>query len=279
MINSTGYQLRLKDWQALQNSEHGPDWDAVPWATQCYELIEDFKALLTGSPAAPATYVKDDWEGIRIFRELAFYGRYGAFLAPRTPAEGKKWLSQAVPRAQGLIELAPGRALNYIPEAIHACSKGRVQLECGAGFIDQHAVALLAGVSTGRVRNLTFGANAIFTLTDGQIPVEQAAAWLKTRPGFWASIWQEDSREDGVVTVPEASDGTVFHPGLRRRNGYTIGEKGSEVTVETYDEALAELTRMKEPRWRRPNKEGNWGIVKAVSWVEWKRNELNQLRA
>lgn len=279
MTNSTGYELRLKDWAKLQDSEHGPDWDVMPWAAQCFELIEDFRAMLTGSPPATATYVQDEWEGVRLFRELAFYGRYGAFLTPRTPAEAQEWLSKSIPRAQGMIELAPGRALSGVPQGILTCARGRLQLEAGTGLIDHYAVALLGGVSLGRIRNLTFGADAVFTSTDGQVPVEQAASWLKHRPGFWPSIWQEDTEQDDIVAVPEASDGTVFHPGLRRRNGYTIGEKGSEATIETYDEALAELTRMKEPRWRRPNKEGNWGIVKGVSWVDWKRSELNQLRA
>ncbi len=79
--------------------------------------------------------------------------------------------------------------------------------------------------------------------------------------------------------MPQASDGTVFHPGLRRRNGYMIGAKGAEQVIESYDEALISLSEMHEPRWRRPNPEGNWGIVKGISWVTLPRRELYQRRA
>jgi hypothetical protein len=190
-------------------------------------------------------------------------------------------ISQSLLRAERLKDLAPPSVGNEIPSAILTCAKGRRILENGKGLISPYAVALLGGASPGRVRNLMFGANAVFTSVDGEIPVEQAAAWLKPRAEFWPSIWQEDEHEEedeGLVTVPQASDGTVFHPALRRRNGYTIGEKGSERTLDSYEDALATLIQMKEPRWRRPNKEGNWGIVKGVSWVTWARRELNQLR-
>ncbi|MDX0442488.1 hypothetical protein GOD94_27690 [Sinorhizobium medicae] len=78
--------------------------------------------------------------------------------------------------------------------------------------------------------------------------------------------------------MPQASDGTVFHPGLRRRSGYMVGEKGSEQTIEDFDAALDTLTRMDEPRWRRPNAQGNWGIVKGVEWVTFSRRDLNAIK-
>jgi len=81
-----------------------------------------------------------------------------------------------------------------------------------------------------------------------------------------------------TVRVPQASDGTVFHPGLRRRSGYMVGEKGSELTIENYDKALKILEDMDVPRWRRPNSQGNWGIVKAVGWTAFSRRELNNIK-
>jgi len=66
--------------------------------------------------------------------------------------------------------------------------------------------------------------------------------------------------------VPVASDGTWFHSGLGRASGYTIGAKGDEVVVESYMAALAQLQLMSKARWRRPNPQGNWGIVTAVDW-------------
>jgi hypothetical protein len=281
VTTSTGYKLRLNDWESLPTGEHGKYWDVISWTSECLAQIRDFETMLTGFGAlAPTIPVGEDWAGIHLFRELAFYGRYGAFLTQRTPDEGSEWISGALLRAERVKELAPPTVGNEIPSAIIACAKGRQILESGEGLISPYAVALLGGASPGRVRNLMFGTNAVFTSIDGDIPVEQAAAWLKPRAEFWPSIWQEEYTEEGgdFVTVPQASDGTVFHPGLRRRNGYTIGEKGSEQKLDRYEDALDALTGMKEPRWRRPNKEGNWGIVKGVSWVTWARRELNQLR-
>jgi len=67
--------------------------------------------------------------------------------------------------------------------------------------------------------------------------------------------------------VPVARDGSWFSPDLRRpRGGYTIGAKGEEFVVANYAEALASLRLMNVPRWRRPNANGNWGIVAAIEW-------------
>jgi hypothetical protein len=55
---------------------------------------------------------------------------------------------------------------------------------------------------------------------------------------------------------------TFFLPSCRMAGGYRIGAKGEEVTVADYWAALAQLTAMKPPRFRRPNGEGNFGIVK-----------------
>lgn len=81
-----------------------------------------------------------------------------------------------------------------------------------------------------------------------------------------------------AVRVPQASDGTVFHPGLRRRSGYMVGEKGQELTIENYDAALRALSEMDVPRWRRPNSQGNWGIVKASGWTVLSRRDLNSMK-
>jgi hypothetical protein len=60
-----------------------------------------------------------------------------------------------------------------------------------------------------------------------------------------------------------ARDGTTFHPiRCRRAGGYWIGAKGSERKVPSYPAAVAALA-MPVPRWRRPNRRGYWGIVRA----------------
>jgi hypothetical protein len=147
--------------------------------------------------------------------------------------------------------------------------------------VEPLALAVLGGISEGRIRNLMSGAAAEIRSIAGKIPASDASRWLQGRAAFWPSVWQDDEQEENgmdKIKVPQAADGTVFHPGLRRRSGYMIGEKGDEITVENFDVALKALVDMKEPRWRRPNSQGNWGIVKGVSWVPYTRLELNDIK-
>ena len=67
--------------------------------------------------------------------------------------------------------------------------------------------------------------------------------------------------------VPVAKDGSWFSPDLLRAGAYRIGPKGEEVVVKSYADALNGLRLMKSPYWRRPNSNGNWGIVAGVRWV------------
>jgi hypothetical protein len=70
-----------------------------------------------------------------------------------------------------------------------------------------------------------------------------------------------------VLFVPVARDGSWFDPAsCRNARGYTIGPKGAEQAVDDYKEAVARLSRMSTPYWRRPNERGHWGIVSGVSW-------------
>src|SRR5690606_4014061 len=62
---------------------------------------------------------------------------------------------------------------------------------------------------------------------------------------------------DPSCRVPVAGDGTWFGPHLLRSGQFTIGEKGSELRLDSYEDALAALSCMPVPRWRRPNKNGN----------------------
>lgn len=68
--------------------------------------------------------------------------------------------------------------------------------------------------------------------------------------------------------VPVAKDGSWFGPHLARRDGsYTIGSKGEEMQLASFEQALRHLEKMATPRWRRPNAKGNWGIVSGVEWI------------
>lgn len=67
--------------------------------------------------------------------------------------------------------------------------------------------------------------------------------------------------------VPFASDGTWFGPHLQRQTGkFKVGKKGKERKYSSFEQALAFLRSVPTAHWRRPNKEGNWGIVSAVEW-------------
>ena len=132
----------------------------------------------------------------------------------------------------------------------------------------------------------------------GLIPASNAHQWLSDR-GFTPSIWrevlalaplsenwgedvvfetvEEDEIIDDYIFVPVAKDGSIFAPSLARgrdRQVYTIGAKGSEQTFESFEEALGVLCTMTKAYWRRPNDNGNWGIVGAESWRRVRRSQL-----
>lgn len=80
-----------------------------------------------------------------------------------------------------------------------------------------------------------------------------------------------EDRYAGLM-VPGAKDGTVFHPDICSNNGrYQVGDKGKERKFDNYFEALEYLQKMQTACWRRPNKNGNWGGVKAIRWVRLER--------
>jgi hypothetical protein len=60
----------------------------------------------------------------------------------------------------------------------------------------------------------------------------------------------------------------VFSPALGGSGGFTVGAKGDERKIADFDEALAFLKTQPTARWRRPNDQGNWGIVTGIRWVD-----------
>ncbi len=68
--------------------------------------------------------------------------------------------------------------------------------------------------------------------------------------------------------TPVAADGSVFDAvTCLRAGGYWIGPKGREHKFIRYEDALVALALMRKPRWRRPNANGNWGIVLGRRWA------------
>jgi hypothetical protein len=77
------------------------------------------------------------------------------------------------------------------------------------------------------------------------------------------------------------SDGSksLFLPDVKMTKGFQIGAKGEERNLSDYWEALAELSKMSTPRFRRRNKNGTPGIVKCEfgNIEEVKRSHIEEL--
>lgn len=109
------------------------------------------------------------------------------------------------------------------------------------------------------------------------INIAHCAQWLKSRIDFKPTkdISQVNLDESHLIIVPVAADGSYFSPACAyKRGGYTVGEKGDEIKIDTFDEALAHLVAMPHAKWRRPNASGNYGIVSAVDWKRVDKREL-----
>jgi hypothetical protein len=97
------------------------------------------------------------------------------------------------------------------------------------------------------------------TLTSGLKGIQEAKSVTQTISG--------SAEYHGKV--PYAKDGTFFCEDFcAKRTGYTVGEKGNEQLFDKYQDALEYLKKMPTAKWRRPNPNGNWGIVSAVDWAE-----------
>jgi hypothetical protein len=248
-------------------------YDPMPWR----------KALENVGPGAWTA-----WEMGECFRELGLYGRFGVTDAdiPVKDREGR--IEDLLMRAEVFIKESgfdqPGDAGGQ-PLKIVRLARSRRSLDKGIGDVDPGSLAIFGGWSEGRVRNMMSGADRVFENTGGQVPAVSAMDVLKDRPAFFDSLWSaaddEPSKADkhfqDARFVPVARDGSIFHPGLTRGGSYTIGAKGDEVTLATFEEALAALHLMSNPAWRRPNAIGNWGLVKGVEWTRMDRADLEKM--
>ncbi|MBZ9755259.1 hypothetical protein LB524_08170 [Mesorhizobium sp. ESP6-5] len=276
---SDEYLLRYQHWQSRRISESNEDWDVRPWLKSTCAAFEEFVLKARGREIEQFQDF-GAWKAVLLFENLAFFGLYGAVLEEPEPEDARRIIELGLQDGEKMVALGD-RPSRSVPGFILDLAASRRALDEGHGSIDPTSLATFAGLSVGRVHNLMSGKDAQFASENGRIPVEQAAAWLAGRSAFWPSIWQEP--KDAADTserfrVPVASDGTIFHPGLRRRSGFMVGEKGSERLFDTFDQALAALHEIREPRWRRPNAQGNWGIVKATGWTFITKKELNTFR-
>jgi hypothetical protein len=159
-------------------------------------------------------------------------------------------------------------------------SEARIRLDTGKS-VSAEQLAALAGIGLRSLQNLlTKKGTGLTSGPDGRIAPAVALEWLRSRESFRESIWMDPRRETDepdseahdddalgeYLFVPVAADGTAFTPDCRRGAGYTVGLKGEELPFEDYRAALAHVAAMTRPAWRRPNPNGNWGIVRADRW-------------
>lgn len=99
-----------------------------------------------------------------------------------------------------------------------------------------------------------------------RLPVSKPAGKSGHAALLTRSAISDDSILGASSLVPVAKCGSWFGPHLARAGKFTIGAKGEEIPYHDYLEALAALRAMTAPRWRRPNGNGNWGIVTGIEW-------------
>ncbi|MEE2878750.1 MAG: hypothetical protein VX593_07075 [Pseudomonadota bacterium] len=220
----------------------------------------------------------------------AQFGIYGVTPASIVVSERSAWIDAVVAEVcdfssrKTVAALGPSNAILRIA----AIASSRQAMDHGEGEVDLSSLAIFGDVTEGRLRNLlSDAASALKRGPNGGVSASSALAWLQKRKSFYNSIWQyeepEDEEEsseqtlspihpDKLIFVPMARDGSTFHPGLKRSDYYQIGGKGEEQQFEDFDAALAALNAMPVPRWRRPNDQGNWGIVSGVSWQRVERS-------
>lgn len=223
------------------------------------------------------------WPATLLFDHAGLYGFYGVTPADVPVEDRADWLAklaQDLERFLAAVKPEPHSILSSIANI----ALSRYAMDIGEGEVDLQSLALLGGVTEGRIRNILSSSDGGLEKVGPRVTATSAAGWLKGRKEFFASIWQQPDTKspeapnpdfsDEVIFVPVAADGSLFHPGLLRNGKFTIGAKGEEVQHATFDTALAALQQMATPRWRRPNDTGNWGIV---SGRDWKRIGHRQL--
>lgn len=248
---------------------------------------EDLQAeVLAGAKAACLSYsglpqLSYDPSAISVFAgrlyEYAFNGRTGHFdIDDLVKLASLSALSRAFEGVEGVAVMPLTEILiraclvrhriDYLPHNVMAES---VRLLCEwiedahPQVLFAHEAALIANMSTRAVQNDWRKQE----VSGGLMPLREGVEWLKRRNGYRPTVpYEQDIQGEGTILVPFARDGTWFASLCRRRDGYRIGDKGSEKVVSDIYEALEALKDMDVAKWRRPNEQGNWGLVSAVEW-------------
>jgi hypothetical protein len=112
---------------------------------------------------------------------------------------------------------------------------------------------------------------------NGNITRESAKTWLLARQDFLPTISAPGKiaatehvevmgEQSHIVFIPTAEDGSAFTPDVCREGKYYVEATEGEVALDSYADALAILSVMTVPKWRRPTPEGRWGQVRGNAW-------------
>jgi len=234
-----------------------------------------------------------EWPLGAMLHNLSAYAHYGVDLSVREHEDEERVagrLQEMVETADSFLCICPleawlGEKRSPQLETTILLARNRWALDHDRP-VEPEALAIFGGVKMSRMRNMLAGKDPELRRENGLVPAHEAHSWLAGRDSFYPSIWKtarptyngeiSTSSYLAPLFVPEARDGSIFHPGLERRNGFTIGEKGREFQVLTFEDALRELQEMPVPAWRRPAPgRGGWGIVRGVSWARTSWDELD----
>ncbi|GGD19474.1 hypothetical protein [Sinisalibacter lacisalsi] len=226
-----------------------------------------------------------EWPMGHLLHDLSAFAQYGIDIAAEPGEDAtviEARLAEKVETAENFLKRCPmdewlGSDRAEQLEKTVAMARCRLSLDRSKP-VDPLDLAELGNISKSRMRGLISGKTPHLKRENGLVPPEVALTWLEKRKGdgYLASIWREPQTPAGETEmetptsriVPRAKDGSIFHPGLKTENGFRIGPKGNELTVETFDEALAELRDMEVAFWRRPSAtSGKPGIVREEDWV------------
>ncbi len=142
------------------------------------------------------------------------------------------------------------------------------------GCISQASVANAASAKLNHPRKLE---TSEYKDENGNTLVNKkyALEWLKKCSAFKVGHQVKKSIQSITtenVLVPVAKDGSYLNYECIRSKGVQTGPKGTEVYYPTLKDALDALMKIRasgeKVRWRRPNKNGIFGIVSAVRWEE-----------
>lgn len=160
--------------------------------------------------------------------------------------------------------------------------------DSNASHLNFYELSLLANMSDMAVRNATRSQGkdhlkATKRKGRAMIAAPVAADWLADRNGYRPTKPYTENqsidhniKDDEIVIVPFAADGTFFPQNCARAGHYRIGPKGDEHPYDDKYDALAKLRKMHKARWRRPNSNGIPGIVTAREWKPISQEEFER---